>query len=50
MILLVIGVDLTVESTVKSVLELTSELSLWPEKIVVEWGDRLIKKQITKRS
>ena len=36
LILLVIGVDLTVDSTVKSILELTSDLSLWLEKIVVK--------------
>ena len=42
-----IGVDLTVDSTVKSILELTSDLSLWLEKLEVKQGDRLIKKQIT---
>ena len=47
MLLLVACVDLTVDSTVKSILELTSDLSLWLEKLVVEWGDRLIKKQVT---
>ena len=36
MILLVIGVDLTVDSTVKSILELTSDLSLWLEILVVK--------------
>ena len=36
MIILVIGVELTVDSTVKSILELTSELRLWLEKIVVK--------------
>ena len=36
MILLVIGVDLTVDSTVKSILELTSDLSLWLETLVVK--------------
>ena len=36
MLLLVAGVDLTVDSTVKSILELTSNLSLWLEKIVVK--------------
>ena len=41
------GVDLTVDSTVKSILELTSDLSLWLEKLEVKQGDRLIKKQIT---
>ena len=45
--LLVIGVDLTVDSTGKSILELTSDLSLWLEKLEVKQGDRLIKKQIT---
>ena len=47
MMLLVTGVDLTVDSTVKSILELTSDLSLWLEKLEVKQGDRLIKKQIT---
>ena len=50
MILLVIGVDLTVDSTVKSILELTSVLSLWLVKLVVKQVDRLIKKKITERS
>ena len=36
MMLLVIGVELTVDSTVKSILELTSDLSLWLEKLVVK--------------
>ena len=36
MIILVIGVDLTVDSTVQSIIELTSDLSLWLEKIVVK--------------
>ena len=36
MILLVIGVDLTVDSTVKSILELTSDLSLWLEALVAK--------------
>ena len=48
--LLVIGVDLTVDSTVKSILELTSELSLWLEKIVVKQSVRHINKPITERS
>ena len=45
--LLVAGVDLTVDSTVKSIIELTSDLSLWLVKLVVKYGDRLIKKQTT---
>ena len=36
MMLLVISVDLTVDSTVQSIIELTSDLSVWLEKIVVK--------------
>ena len=36
LLLLVACVDLTVDSTVKSILELSSDLSLWLEKIVVK--------------
>ena len=42
-------VDLTVDSTVKSILELSSDLSLWLEKIVVKQGDKLIKMQMSER-
>lgn len=44
------GVDLTVDSTVKSILELSSDLSLWLERIVVKQGDKLIKMQMSERS
>ena len=44
------GVDLTVDSTVKSILELTSDLSLWLETLVVQSGHRHPKNQINERS